>query len=391
MKKYKKTLKITGIVLASIIVLGLVFLKLAPSSVKLQIVKALSKKQVVRDVIEDKVGDNFEEKVRDADFKEEEIVVPEEAAKKLTGFKNIVLFGVDARGSEFDSETRSDTIMIVSINNDTGAIRMASLYRDTIMRVMRSDGSSFYGKVNSAYTLGGVQAALSTLKTNLDLNIDDYVVVNFSGLAEIIDLMGGVDIKITDLEMRRINKIGSDMQIEGVGAFTELTEWGDVHLDGMQATAYCRIRDAAFYDEEGNDYHYDYGRTARQRYVISKLVDKAKSSGISKLLDLAVQIMNMNTSERTFMKTSLQYDEIMDLIPIMIDYKLEGSTGFPYTQDTPIVDGNDYVVPQGLAVNVTALHAFLFDDPEYVPSQTVQEINDYIIEYTGVQPKQPEN
>ena len=156
MKKYKKTLKITGIVLASIIVLGLVFLKLAPSSVKLQIVKALSKKQVVRDVIEDKVGDNFEEKVRDADFKEEEIVVPEEAAKKLTGFKNIVLFGVDARGSEFDSETRSDTIMIVSINNDTGAIRMASLYRDTIMRVMRSDGSSFYGKVNSAYTLGGM-------------------------------------------------------------------------------------------------------------------------------------------------------------------------------------------------------------------------------------------
>ena len=251
--------------------------------------------------------------------------------------------------------------------------------------------SSFYGKVNSAYTLGGVQAALSTLNTNLDLNIDDYVVVNFSGLAEIIDLMGGIDIKITDLEMRRINKIGSDMQNEGVGAFTELTEFGDVHLDGMQATAYCRIRDAAFYDEEGNDYHYDYGRTARQRYVISKLVDKAKSSGISKLLDLAVQIMNMNTTERTFMKTSLQYDEVMDLIPVMIDYKLEGSAGFPYTQDTPIVDGNDYVVPQGLAVNVTALHAFLFNDSEYVPSQSVQEINDYIIEYTGVQPKQPEN
>ena len=91
------------------------------------------------------------------------------------------------------------------------------------------------------------------------------------------------------------------------------------------------------------------------------------------------------------MKTSLQYDEVMDLIPVMIDYKLEGSSGFPYTQDTPIVDGNDYVVPQGLAVNVTALHAFLFNDSEYVPSQSVQEINDYIIEYTGVQPKQPEN
>ena len=223
MKKNKKILKTVCIVLAGLLVFAFIFWKLAPSSFKLKIVKFLSTKQVVRDVIEDRVGDNYEEKVRDTEFKEEEIVVPEEAAKKLTGYKNIVLFGVDARGSEFDSETRSDTIMIVSINNDTGAIRMVSLYRDTIMRVMRPDGSSFYGKVNSAYTLGGVQAALSTLNTNLDLNIDDYVVVNFSGLAEIIDLMGGIDIKITDLEMRRINKIGSDMQNEGVGAFTELT------------------------------------------------------------------------------------------------------------------------------------------------------------------------
>lgn len=391
MKKNKKILKTAGIVLAVLVISLFGFWKLAPTSLKLEVVKTLSTKQVVRDAIENRVGDNYEEKVHDTEFNEEEVVVPEEAAKKLTGYKNIVLFGVDARGSEFDSETRSDTIMIVSINNDTGAIRMVSLYRDTILRVMRSDGSSFYGKVNSAYTLGGVQAALSTLNTNLDLNIDDYVVVNFSGLAEIIDLMGGIDIRITDLEMRRINKIGSDMQNEGVGAFTELAESGDVHLDGMQATAYCRIRDAAFYDEQGNDYHYDYGRTARQRYVISKLVEKAKSSGISKLLDLAMQIMNMNTTERTFMKTSLQYDEVMDLIPVMIDYNLEGSSGFPYTQDTPIVDGNDYVVPQGLAVNVAALHKFLFDDPEYAPSQTVMEINDYIIGYTGVQPREPEN
>ena len=385
----KRTLKIVlgvSIFLFVTILSGLLFWQFGPASMKAELIKFLSKQQVVRDIVADEVKDDFEEKIQDTDFKKEEVIVPEEVEEKLTGFKNVVLFGIDARDDAFDSATRSDTIMIISINNDTGAVRMVSLYRDTYLNIIQDDGSTFYSKVNAAYSMGGAKGAVSTLNTNLDLNIDDYVVVNFSGLSEIIDLMDGIDINITDLEMRRINKIGGDMAVESGNPFTEVSDYGLVHLDGFQATAYCRIRDAAFTDEDGTEYHYDFGRTARQRYVMQKLVAKAKSSGISTLLNLTKKIMNMNTEDRTFMKTSLGYEEIMDLVPVMIDYNLEASSGFPYTLQTPNIDGADLVVAEGLSCNVIALHEFLFNDKEYQPSKTVDEIDSYIIKRTGVQP-----
>lgn len=391
-KSDKRTLKIVLVVLIFFFVMllsGLLFGKYGPTSAKTQVIKFLSKQQVVRDIVADEVKDDFEEKIQDTEFKKEEIVVPEEVEEKLTGFKNVVLFGIDARDDAFDSATRSDTIMIISINNDTGAVRMVSLYRDTYLNIIKNDGSTFYSKVNAAYSMGGAKGAVSTLNTNLDLNIDDYVVVNFSGLSEIVDMMDGIDINISDLEMRRINKIGSDMEAESGNPFTELSEYGLVHLDGFQATAYCRIRDAAFTDEQGNEYHYDFGRTARQRYVMQQLIVKAKSSGLSTLIGLAKKIMNMNTEDKVFMKTSLGYDEIMDLVPIMIDYNLEASSGFPYTLQTPNINGADLVVAEGLSCNVTALHEFLFNDKEYSPSKLVEEINDHIIECTRVQPCVP--
>lgn len=388
-RQNKKILVIILVILSIFfitILSGLLFWEFGSASVKGELIKFLSKQPVVRDIVADEVKDDFEEKIQDKEFAKEEIVVPEDVEEKLTGFKNVVLFGIDARDDAFNSSTRSDTIMIISINNDTGAVRMVSLYRDTFLNIIQDDGSSFYGKVNAAYSIGGAKGAVSTLNTNLDLNIDDYIVVNFSGLSEIIDLMDGIDINITDLEMRRINKIGSDMEAESGNPFKELTEYGFVHLDGFQATAYCRIRDAAFTDKDGNECHYDFGRTARQRYVIQTLVTKAKNSGISTLINIAKQIMSMNTEDKTFMKTSLGYEEIMDLVPVMIDYNLEASSGFPYTLQTPNINGNDFVVAEGMVCNVSALHSFLFNDKEYQPSETVNEIDNYIINYTGVQP-----
>ena len=94
----------------------------------------------------------------------------------------------------------------------------------------------------------------------------------------------------------------------------------------------------------------------------------------------------MNTEDKIFMKTSLEYDEIMDLVPVMIDYNIEASSGFPFTLQTPNIDGADLVVAEGMACNVSALHSFLFKDKDYQPSKTVNEIDSYIINRTGVQP-----
>ena len=387
-KKKKKALKIIFVILMVILALllfALLFWKFGPADLKADLIKMLSKQQVVRDIVADEVKDDFEEKVQDTRFNKDDIIVDEEVKKKLTKYQNIVLFGIDARDDAFDQYTRSDTVIIISINNDTGAVKMVSLYRDTYLNIIGRDGSTYYSMVNAAYSGGGAQSAVSTLNTNLDLNISDYVVVNFSGLREIIDLMDGIDIKVSENEKNRINKIASDM-VEGTDEEAPvLEEYGDlVHLNGLQATAFCRIRDAVFYDEAGTEYHYDFGRTARQRYVMEKLVSKAKGSGVSTLLALAKQILNMNTEDKTFIKTSLDYDQIMDLIPIMIDYNIVGSTGFPFTLSTPNIGGADLVVARGLSYNVSELHKFLFDDEAYQPSETVQSISDYIENYTGI-------
>lgn len=385
-KKGHKVLKILFLVVFMMVVFAICFWFFAPSSAKKALIKALSKSEIIRDIVADQVEEDFQNNVQDTDFKPEEIIVPEEVEKKLTGYKNVVLFGIDARGKEFDSDTRSDTMMIISINNDSGAVRMVSIFRDTYLNIIKPNGETFYSKVNSAYSVGGPQGAISTLNTNLDLNIDDYIVVNFDGLAETINLMGGVDINVSEYEKQRINEIGSDMEAEFGITFNPVEDFGLVHLDGYQATAYCRIRDAVFTDADGNEYHYDFGRTARQRYVMQELVTKAKGSGISSLLSLAKQVLNMNTEEKTFIKTSLGYDEIMDLIPVVIDYNIEANSGFPFTLQTPNINGADLVVAEGLACNVTALHEFLFDDADYQPTEGVIAIDRYLIDYTGVPP-----
>lgn len=387
MEKVLKKIKIICIIVMVICVSVFTAWKMIPVDAKLELIKSLSKREIVRNIVAEEVQSDYEKNILDAEFDDQDIAVGEQIRQKLSGFKNVVLFGIDARDSSFDNATRSDTIMIISINNETGAIRIVSLYRDTFLKIIGKDGDTYYSKVNAAYSEGGAKSALSTLNTNLDLNISDYVVVNFYGLSEIIDMLGGIEIMISDLEMSRINKISTDM-IEGTDIeYVPLEESGEVHLDGLQATAFCRIRDAEFYDESGNKYEYDFGRTARQRYVMQKLVSKAKGSGISTLLSLVKQIMNMNTEEEIFLKTSLDYNEIMDLVPVLVDYNIERSTGFPFTLATPNIDGTDLVVAQGLTYNVSELHRFLFDDEEYQPSDSVRKTDDYIKTYTKIPEK----
>ncbi len=387
MEKVLKKIKTICIIVMVICVSVFTAWKMIPVDAKLELIKSLSKREIVRNIVAEEVQSDYEKNILDAEFDDQDIAVGEQIRQKLSGFKNVVLFGIDARDSSFDNATRSDTIMIISINNETGAIRIVSLYRDTFLKIIGKDGDTYYSKVNAAYSEGGAKSALSTLNTNLDLNISDYVVVNFYGLSEIIDMLGGIEIIISDLEMSRINKISTDM-IEGTDIeYVPLEESGEVHLDGLQATAFCRIRDAEFYDESGNKYEYDFGRTARQRYVMQKLVSKAKGSGISTLLSLVKQIMNMNTEEEIFLKTSLDYNEIMDLVPVLVDYNIERSTGFPFTLATPNIDGTDLVVAQGLTYNVSELHRFLFDDEEYQPSDSVRKTDDYIKTYTKIPEK----
>lgn len=134
----------------------------------------------------------------DSDFDKSQIEINEGVSTK--GYYNILLFGVDARNQQNSYEgSLSDVIMVVSINQDTKKIKIASVYRDTYLQIT---GKSF-DKVTHAFKSGGPALSMSTINTNLDLDITDYVAINFNVVVDVVDAVGGVTLDIT----RRRGKI----------------------------------------------------------------------------------------------------------------------------------------------------------------------------------------
>lgn len=347
-------------------------------------IASCSANPLLRMLINQTAKKDYEENVQDKDYNKENVVQNEGLEGNVETYRNIALFGIDSRGSEFDDSTHSDTIIIVSINNKTGEVKMASVYRDTMLKIVDSNGDVSYTKANAAFFKGGPECAINMLNTNLDLNITDYAVVNFTGLTKIIDALGGIDVNLTDEEMEYVNGYLTETRlITGLDA-PDLTHSGQVHLSGLQATAYCRIRYVTFYDEDGTKYANDMGRTARQRSVIKKIVEKAKVAGVGQVLQVVDSILHYNTEDEKIITTSLSLDEVMDLVPTLIKFTLSESAGFPFTCDTPKINGASMVVAQGLSYNVSKLHEFLFGEKDYGPSETVQTVSDYLEIYSGV-------
>lgn len=164
---------------------------------------------------------------------------------------NIALFGIDSQNEE--NKGRSDAILIASVNGKTGKIKLISVARDTYVDVP-GNGKT---KINHAYAYGGPELAIQTINENFDLNITDYVSVNFDSLADVIDEMGGIELEVTDAERQQIN----NYLLKG----EKLQESGLVHLTGPQAVSYSRIRKI-----DG-----DVMRGERQRKVLECLFQKA--------------------------------------------------------------------------------------------------------------------
>ncbi len=328
----------------------------------------------------------FEKGVFDDEFDKSKLIKNNLKYKYNGEYLNFVLFGVDSRNKEVDT-SNSDSILIVSIHNTTGKVMMVSVYRDTMLGIYNKEGSlKEYFKVNSAFSNGGAEAAINTLNKNLDLDLTDYVTVNFGGVARIIDTLGGIKVNLTKDEKRQINHhMKSTISSTGKRAKKVKKTGKNIKLNGIQAATYCRIRKATFVDPVTHEkISNDFGRAARQRSVIMKLVDKAKKAGVSDLEEMVDEVLNSDSKKDRIISTSFDFDSIVNMIPVLFDFELNGSKGFPSRLQTGTYNGASYVVPQTLATNVKKLHKYLYGEKNYQPTSTVNDASYTITSQTGV-------
>ena len=301
------------------------------------------------------------------DEKEIEVSLPDEVKENevMQGYRNIALFGVDSREGELSKKTRSDTIIVASINNDTKEVKLVSVYRDTYLNI-DPYGKRTFNKCNSAYAYGGAERAIKMLNANLDLDITDFITIGFEGLRDVVDALGGVYIDVDESEIKHLNNYQISMveSMSDIDTYTPVKETGYQLLNGLQATAYCRIRYTA-----GNDFK----RTERQREVIKACLDVAKTTSVSKLKSACENIFSE-------IHTSLSLPEILDLLVDVASYEIVDEGGFPskdhYT--TGMIDTKSCVIPVDLQTNVVWLHKFLFDEDDYKPSSNISEYSDEI-------------
>lgn len=293
---------------------------------------------------------------------DKDLGITETTAQNLTGYRNIAIFGVDSRSDDYGVGNRSDCIIIASINNDTGAIKLISVYRDTYVNI---EGHGL-DKITHAYSYGEAPLAVKTLNTNLDLNINEFVTVNFNSVAEAVDQLGGVQLTITSDEIKYINQY-IDGTSQNTGKTSEhITEPGTYTVDGVQAVAYSRIR----YTDGG-----DYKRTERMRTVIEAMFSKLKTKNLNEINAFADKIL-------PHVYTNISATDIISMVPSMSKYKVTESIGWPYDTKGKTMD-RWYGIPITLESNVTQLHREAFGEENYTPSDTVKSISESIIKKTG--------
>lgn len=265
------------------------------------------------------------------------------------GIYTVAIFGVDSRNGSTKEGALADVNIVASINMDSGEVKLASIYRDTYS-VINSKGE--YHKLNEAYFKGGAEMAKYALEKNLDIKIDDYITFNWKAVADAVNILGGIDLEVTESEFKYINSfITMTVKATGVGSH-QLKKPGLQHLDGIAAVAYSRLR---LMDT-------DFNRTMRQRKVIELAVDKAKKAHIGTINNLLVNIYPQ-------IETSINFEKAVPLARGIKKYKISETCGYPFTKSTGSFKGRDYVIPTNMYDDVVKLHQFLYPNTEYKPSK----------------------
>lgn len=269
---------------------------------------------------------------------------------------NVLLLGADARNK--NEAARTDTMIICSINKKTGNVKLASIMRDTAVTM----GKYKDARINSAYFYGGAKLAIKTVNEYFGMNIQHYAYVDFKGFAKIAEILGGIDVDITQNEMDMINKNVKEQYLievhydgrdydEAKAEYenTLLTTYGaNTHLNGMQTLGYARIRKLDS----------DYARAERQRRVLNKLMEGMRNANVSKLFTLATQCT-------PYFQTNLQVTEIIDLAKIVLNRENFTSAAelrlpVPGTYKEGTVKEKSLLYDMDIQANTDELHRFIY-------------------------------
>ena len=276
----------------------------------------------------------------------------------LEKYRTIALFGLDSTVGELKQNTRSDTIMIASINNETKEVRIMSVYRDTYLNL----GNDTYNKCNAAYAKGGPKQAINMLNMNLDLDITDFAAVGFKGVIDVVDAVGGIWIDVDSAELEHINNYQISISENLKTSYKPVKTTGLQLLDGLQATAYCRIRYTA-----GDDFK----RTERQREVLQAIMEEAQDLDVASLTKIANNVFGN-------FYTSVGLEEVVSLLSDIAAYKIIDEGGFPsedFRTGATIGGIGSSVICTDLEKAVVDFHKRFFADEEYQVSETLKDIS----------------
>ena len=286
--------------------------------------------------------------------------IPEDYDLSLTavdGYINILLLGVDTRDMSEMTGTRSDAIMIVSINEENNDVKIISTYRDTYLKM----GDTYtYDKITHACAYGGPEMTIKSLNQAMDLNISNYVVVNFKAVADLVDAVGGITVDVQEIEIQQLNKY-TKQTAKNIGReeYQLVKEAGLQTLDGCQAVAYSRIRKGV-----GDDFK----RTERMRTVLTKTFYKMKHMSFGELKGL-IELMTPQV------KTNLDMNNILALASKLPSFNILGSTGWPYNVTAGYINQISYTLPVNVLNDTIRLHQEMFGQEDYVPSDSVRAIS----------------
>lgn len=277
----------------------------------------------------------------------------------IKNITNIALFGIDTREKNYDG-SRADTLMIATVDKKHNKLKLTSIMRDTYVSIPENKND----KINHSYAYGGPELTIKTINQNFDMNIKDYVTVNFTALEKIVEVVDGVEINVKSNEVDHLNGILDELDELAGNKTKQIKSSGLQNLTGRQALAYCRIR----YTGNG-----DYERTERQRAVLEKVVAKVLSN---KSLPQALSLIEAISP---YIETSLSKREMVGLATSVF------TSGIREMEDTRLPlddysktgtwDGVFYLKFNTLSDNVIHLHKFIYEDEDYIPTSVVERIS----------------